>query len=446
MERRPAVKRFRFVVKLLTLSLALCAQTSRLSASPGGINSYWAVSAKSAREITRDASAQPSPQDPVAREKAGGAGQAASDHYSAPEPASPAATVTGHTMTGGPIPNICIPPQIQYVFAPTDGRAYQWTSFSGVNTGDVIRWDFLQPSGSRYFQAQTTTDRGGSLCLFAWIEIAGQQAASLPGNWQARLFYNGALTLIENFTIARAGAGALTTVSAASFLGPTLAPDSIAAAFGNSLADSVAVADALPLPTSLAGVTVGIRDSAGIERRAPLFFVAHTQINYLIPTGAAPGTATVTVTKNGETAATGAITTATFAPGVFSANASGQGVAAAVVLRVKADGSQTFESVARFDQAQNRFVPAPIDLGPEGEQVFLILSGTGFRHRSALSAVNCEIGGALVETLFAGATPGFVGLDQANVRLPRGLSGRGEMDVILSVDGRKSNAVRLSIR
>jgi uncharacterized protein (TIGR03437 family) len=41
-----------------------------------------------------------------------------------------------------------------------------------------------------------------------------------------------------------------------------------------------------PLPTELAGVRV--RDALGVERLAPLFFVSPSQINYLMPAGAAP--------------------------------------------------------------------------------------------------------------------------------------------------------------
>lgn len=92
---------------------------------------------------------------------------------------------------------------------------------------------------------------------------------------------------------------------------------------------------------------------------------------------------------------------------MFSANASGQGVA----LRVKADGTQSYEPIAEFNQAQNRFVAKPIDLGPATDQVFLIRYGTGFRNRSALAAVACKTGGADAEVLFAGDTPGFAGLD-----------------------------------
>ncbi len=91
-------------------------------------------------------------------------------------------------------------------------------------------------------------------------------------------------------------------------------------------------------------------------------------------------------------------------------------------------GAESFEPVAQFDQAQNRFVPVPIDLGPETDQVFLILYGTGFRFRSALSSASVKIGGAEMEVLYAAEAPGFIGLDQSNVRLSRSLIGRGEVD------------------
>ncbi|MGH9839474.1 MAG: hypothetical protein ACREEM_11895 [Blastocatellia bacterium] len=45
-----------------------------------------------------------------------------------------------------------------------------------------------------------------------------------------------------------------------------------------------------------------------------------------------------------------------------------------------------------------------------------------------------------------GAAPGFVGLDQANLRLPRDLRGRGVVNVDLKVDGQSANAVQINIR
>ncbi len=96
--------------------------------------------------------------------------------------------------------------------------------------------------------------------------------------------------------------------------------------------------------------------------------------------------------------------------------------------------------------AQNRCVPIPIDLGPESDQAFLILFGTGFRFSSSLSAVSVGIGSMDSEVLFAGAQGVFVGLDQINVRLSRSLIGRGEVDVTLMVDGKMANTVRIAIK
>ncbi|MGH9845261.1 MAG: hypothetical protein ACREEM_41630, partial [Blastocatellia bacterium] len=123
---------------------------------------------------------------------------------------------------------------------------------------------------------------------------------------------------------------------------------------------------------------------------------------------------------------------------------------AAIALRAPAD-TQTFEPIARFDSTQNKFVTVPIDLGADRgvatDQVFLVLFGTGLRGRSALSAVTARVGAVNVPVLYAGAAPDFIGLDQINLGpLPRSLAGRGEVDVVLTVDGKTGNMVRISIR
>jgi uncharacterized protein (TIGR03437 family) len=236
------------------------------------------------------------------------------------------------------------------------------------------------------------------------------------------------------------------TVSAASFSGATLAAESIVAAFGAGLATTTSAATTIPLPTSLAGTQVSIKDSAGVERLAPLFFVAPNQVNCLIPAGTAQGTAAVTITSGDGAISTGIIRIAAVAPGLFTANANGQGVAAAEIYWVAGNVTTYGGYVFQFDAATNRFVPAPIDLGPPGEQVFLAFYGTGFRSRSALSAVSCQIGGETSEVVYAGPQPRLVGLDQANVRIPRSLAGRGEVDVVMTVDGKAANTVRVNIR
>jgi uncharacterized protein (TIGR03437 family) len=237
----------------------------------------------------------------------------------------------------------------------------------------------------------------------------------------------------------------LTSVSAASY-GGELAADSIVAAFGANLATSTASANSLPLPTTLAGVTVKVTDSEQTTRDAPLFFVSPSQINYLVPAGSKAGLAKIIVYNGDRVVANSESPINPVAPALFTANASGQGVPAAVALRVRANGSQSLEPVAQFDAAQQRFVPVPIDLGPEGEQVFLILFGTGFRAPAEPGAVATFIGDEIAEVLFAGAAPGFAGLDQANVRAPRSLAGKGEVSILLIADDRASNAVTVNFR
>jgi uncharacterized protein (TIGR03437 family) len=243
----------------------------------------------------------------------------------------------------------------------------------------------------------------------------------------------------------KTGVPTVASVSAASFAGAELAPESIIAAFGDRLATQVQLANGLPLPTQLAGTTVKVRDSGGVERSAPLFFVAPAQINYLVPVGTAVGPATVTATSSDGTISVGPATIVAVAPGLFTANASGQGVAAAVVLRVKENGSQSFEPVAQLD-AQNHLVPVPIDLGPTTDDLYLILYGTGIRFHSSLATTAATIGGAASEVLYAGPAEGYVGLDQVNLHIPRSLVGHGVLNVSLIADGKAANTVTIQIK
>ncbi len=240
---------------------------------------------------------------------------------------------------------------------------------------------------------------------------------------------------------------AVASVSAASFAPGSVASESIVAAFGVKLATRVETAATVPLPTTLAGTTVRIRDSFGTERLAPLFFVATDQINYQIPLGVSQGSATVTVTSGDGTLSTGTLQIARVAPGLFAANSNGQGVPAALALRVKTDGAQVYELVASYDAGQQRYVPLPLDLGPAGEELYLILYGTGARNFSNLANVLAQVGGTSAGVTYVGAVEGLVGLDQLNVGpLPRSLAGRGVVNIAVQVDGQAANVVTVSLR
>jgi uncharacterized protein (TIGR03437 family) len=100
----------------------------------------------------------------------------------------------------------------------------------------------------------------------------------------------------------------------------------------------------------------------------------------------------------------------------------------------------------RADAATGKQVPAPVDLGPEGEVIIPELYGTGIRGRSTQPAVTAAVGGVVPGVEYAGQQPSFLGLNQVNIRAPRTLRGRGEVDLVLTVDGKSANTVRLDLR
>ncbi|HKX27724.1 MAG TPA: SBBP repeat-containing protein [Blastocatellia bacterium] len=243
-----------------------------------------------------------------------------------------------------------------------------------------------------------------------------------------------------------------TTVSAASFQSAGgIAPDQIVAAFGEEFTLDTIVVENQPLPFNVGGITVDVTDGLGVTRPAQIFFVSQTQVNFLMPSGLAAGAGRIQVLKNGVVVSTEDVLIAGVSPGLFAKNANGQGVAAALVLRIRANGTQFYEEAFELSGAAQQFVTKPIDLSNPNEQAFLILYGTGLRSRSSLTNVTATMTGQGFQTplqvLYAGPQgTDFAGLDQVNLVLPRSLAGRGAVQVSLVVDGRPTNSVSLNIR
>ncbi|NOT63317.1 MAG: hypothetical protein HOP19_24170 [Acidobacteria bacterium] len=236
---------------------------------------------------------------------------------------------------------------------------------------------------------------------------------------------------------------AVVAVSSASyFLSAPLAPDSMASLFGVNMTNVTAAGASVPLPTTLAEAQVRIRDAAGVERDAPLFFVSPGQINFLVPPKTGLGNATINLRLQNSTIATGTVAIARTAPGLFAANADGSGVAAALLLRFKPNGAQIYEPLARYNEMTRKFEALPIDLGPAEDQLFLTLFGTGFK---AALVSTCTIGGQNAEVIYAGPQ-GLTGLDQANVRLAHSFAGRGNLNVVLRVDNQNANPVTINVK
>lgn len=307
------------------------------------------------------------------------------------------------------------------ILATIDETTYQ----GGLMGADhPISWCQLYDGGRAWYTAGGHTQESFNEPLFRQHLLGGIQFAARIKDGQC---------------------SALTNTSAASFKHDALAGESIASLFGSALTTTTQTAIGTPLPITLAGVSLKVRDSAGGERPAPLFSVSPTQINYQVPIGTIPGAALITLIKADGTAPSGATQIAPVAPALFAANANGQGVAAGIVLRVR-DNIRAFEPLARFDAAQNRFIAVPIDLGPPDDELFLVLFGTGIRGLSDQARAIIKIGGLDLPVLYAGAQDELIGLDQVNVKLPRGLNGRGEVEIEFGADGQTANIVSANIK
>ena len=246
-------------------------------------------------------------------------------------------------------------------------------------------------------------------------------------------------------------AAEVVTVNAASYSGVGVSPDSIVAAFGSQLSSGTGNAQGVPLPTQLSGTTVRVKDAKGVERLAPLFFISPYQVNYQIPSNTAAGVAKVTFSTPGLADRIGTILVLPTGPGIFAANADANGVAAANIFRLKfgsPDG--VYEPLLQFDQASQRYVPLPVDGGsvfpPSNDTLYLLLYGTGIRSRGSLAKIQVTVGGVSCAVEYAGPHCCFIGVDQLNVRLPQAMNGRGEVDIVVTVDGQVTNTTTMAFK
>src|SRR5262249_44650104 len=149
-----------------------------------------------------------------------------------------------------------------------------------------------------------------------------------------------------------------------------------------------------------------VEDSAGVKRDAPLYFMSPSQINYQIPAGtAAPGNATVSVFVGPTLVAVGLVQIEDTAPSIFTLRSNGSGPAAAL-------DAITFQ-------------PAPFNAKQADESPNLIaVFGTGLGEdatdveNNVNTSVVARIDGNPVPVTYAGQAPGFVGVNQFNIRFP----------------------------
>ena len=217
------------------------------------------------------------------------------------------------------------------------------------------------------------------------------------------------------------------TVSSASYnLAGAVAPDSIVATFGSNLAVTTATAATTTWPTTLGGLQVLVTDARSVTRMAPLYYVSPTQLLYLIPTGTASGTAQIAIGSQRTT-----VQVAATAPGIYTANQRGTGTAAATYIRVTSRGVRTDALLT------DAGVPSAA-----GDQIYLILYGTGLRGGPATATV----GDIVVPVAGPVAQGQYPGLDQINLGpLPLRI-GLGQKEITIRQGDDLANSTTVTFR
>ena len=208
--------------------------------------------------------------------------------------------------------------------------------------------------------------------------------------------------------------------NAAGYQEGVVAQDSIIALFGTGLADA----------------SVAVIDSKNVTRPAQLYSSGPSQINFLLPEDTATGLAVITIANSSATQVSAAMVTPS-APGIFTVGGKSV-VPAAFYLRVAPDGQRTTDYA--FDPITLNAANIP---RASGDQLYLLLYGTGFRHAAQVTAA---ANGQTVQVLGAEAQSQFAGLDQVNIGpLPANLP-TGMVTVRLVADRQSANDITVRLQ
>jgi uncharacterized protein (TIGR03437 family) len=217
-----------------------------------------------------------------------------------------------------------------------------------------------------------------------------------------------------------------------------VAPGSMAAVFGTSLNDGSMVLFSSfdkngKLLTTLGGASVTVN---GVP--APMFYSTPGQLGFQIPfeLGTA-GSATLKVTVGGQTSTAITVPVDGLAPGLFSTGQNGKGSAAAL----HSDGVTpvTPEKPAKPNEVIVLFGTGLGLLSPA------LPTGEAAKNNSTQVIPTITIDGKTADVQFSGAAPGFVGLNQVNVKIPAGTRTAPDIPVALTIGDKQSNAVTIAV-
>ena len=179
----------------------------------------------------------------------------------------------------------------------------------------------------------------------------------------------------------------------------------------------------------------------------PVFAVTPTQINFQVPWELAGLThATLTVTVGAATSAPVDVPLATVAPGIFSANASGQGQGAILIANtpILAAAAGTFPGSRAVSRGETISIYCT-GLGVVSNQPATGVAASG-SPLSSTSTPLVKIGGVISPVRFSGLAPGYVGLYQVDVQVTSGVPVGPTVPIDLQIGNAGANGVYIAVQ
>ena len=217
-------------------------------------------------------------------------------------------------------------------------------------------------------------------------------------------------------------------------------PGELVAIFGARLADGFETATELPLKTQLQGTTITL---AG--RALPLVFTSDGQVNAILPYDIPfPATHQLIVRRGNRYSVPAPVTVLAAQPAVFTTDLSGKGQGH--IYAVTASGLQILADPANPVKAGDVLVIYCAGLGPVAPPVPAGSPVPSDALRNTVSPATVTIGGKPAQVAFAGLTPGFAGLYQANVVVPEGVTPGNAVELVITVAEVSSPPVTIAVR
>jgi uncharacterized protein (TIGR03437 family) len=265
-------------------------------------------------------------------------------------------------------------------------------------------------------------------------------SAQLNGPSAAALDSTGTLYLADTnnnavraLRFAGSGISAGAVVNGASNVVGTVSPGQLVVIYGSGMGPAVLTqsqpgANGL-VPTSVAGTSVVVNGAL-----APILYTSATQVAAMVPYEVTGSKAQVTVVYQGQSSSAISVNVAATSPGIFTANSSGTGPAAA--LNILKGGTSVNDAghpanaadvVTLYVTGAGQTIPAGVNGKPGGN------GSQGNPFSIPILPVAATIGGKTATVQFAGGAPGVVaGIMQVNVVVPAGLSA-GAVPVVVQV-------------